>query len=183
MAFPRLSTLSLLAALTLVGGANTAAAQAANAGASGALARFQSSLVPPPSPAEIKLHQSVYVPAYSSLAGSGGQARLELAVTLSLRNTSATLPLVVERVDYYDTAGNLVEHYVPAPVAVRPLGTIEILIPTEDVRGGSGANFLVDWGATQPISEPVIETVMVGTSGNRGFAFVSPGHPIHELGK
>ena len=183
MPFPRLSTLSLLAALTLAAGSNAAAAQTTNPGASGALARFQSSLVPPPFPAEIKLRHSVYVPAYSSLAGAGGQARLDLAVTLSLRNTSATLPLVVERIDYYDTAGKLVEHYVPTAVAIRPLGTIEILIPTDDIRGGSGANFVVEWGATRPISEPVIEAVMVGTSGNRGFAFTSSGRPMHELGK
>jgi len=139
--------------------------------------------VPPPAPTEIKLRQSVYVPVYSSLVGSGGQAQLNLAVTLSVRNTSATLPLVVEHIDYYDTAGNLVEHYIPGTVSVRPFGTIEILIPTDDTRGGTGANFIVDWGATQPISEPVIETVMVGSSGNRGFAFISPGHPIRVPGR
>jgi hypothetical protein len=183
MAFPRLLTLSLLAALTLAAGGDPAQAQAAKSAAPGALARFQSSLVPAPAAAEIAVRQSVYVPVYSSLVGSGGAARLDLAVTLSVRNTSATLPLVIEHIDYYDTAGNLVEHYVPATVAIRPFGTIEILIPTDDVRGGTGANFVVDWGATQPISEPVIEAVMVGSSGSRGFAFISPGRPIHVLGK
>ena len=183
MALPRFLTLSLLAALTLAAGSNAAAAQAAKPSGPGPLARFQSSLAPPPLPAEIKLHQSVYVPAYSSLMGSGGAAQLDLAVTLSVRNTSATLPLVVERIDYYDAAGNLVEHYVPTTVAIRPFGSIEVLIPTHDVRGGTSANFVVDWGATAPISEPVIEAVMVGSSGNRGFSFVSPGRPIHVVGQ
>jgi hypothetical protein len=183
MALRHFLTISLLAALTLVAGSGSAATQAPKPADPGPLARFQSSLAPPPAPGEIKLHQSVYVPAYSSLMGSGGAAQLDLAVTLSVRNTSATLPLVVERIDYYDTAGNPVEHYVPATVAIRPFGTIEILIPTHDVRGGTGANFIVDWGATEPISEPVIEAVMVGTSGSRGFAFISPGRPIHVLGK
>src|SRR5690348_3115827 len=114
MALPRFLTLLLLAALTLAMGCNAAAAQAAKTPTPGPLARFQSSLAPPPAPAEIKLHQGVYVPAYSSLMGSGGAAQLDLAVTLSVRNTSATLPLVVERIDYYDSAGNLVEHYVPS---------------------------------------------------------------------
>ena len=183
MALPRFLTLLLLAALTLAMGCNAAAAQAAKTLTPGPLARFQSSLAPPPAPAEIKLHQGVYVPAYSSLMGSGGAAQLDLAVTLSVRNTSATLPLVVERIDYYDSAGNLVEHYVPSTVAIRPFGSIEILIPTHDVRGGTSANFVVDWGATQPISEPVIEAVMVGSSGSRGFSFVSPGRPIHVVGQ
>ena len=180
MAYRRLARICVLACWALLAAANGAAAQGAKPDP---LSRFQSSLVAPPAPAQITLRQSVYVPVYSSLVGSGGQARLDLAVTLSVRNTSATLPLVVEHIDYYDTAGNLVQHYIPATVAVRPFGTIEILIPTDDVRGGTGANFIVDWGATQPISEPVIETIMVGSSGNRGFAFVSPGRPIHVLGK
>ena len=181
MDLPRLASIFFLAGgLTCWTAADGAAAQGTGPDP---LSRFQSSLVTPPPPGQITFHQSVYVPAYSSLVGSGGQARLDLAVTLSVRNTSATLPLVVERIDYYDTAGNLVQHYVPATVAVRPFGTIEILIPTDDIRGGTGANFIVDWGATQPISEPVIETVMVGSSGTRGFAFISPGRPIHVLGK
>ena len=183
MASLRFIILLLLAALALSTGSGAASAQGAKPVPSDPLVRFRSSLVPPPAPAEIALRQSVYVAAYSSLVGSGGQAQLNLAVTLSVRNTSATLPLVVEHIDYYDTAGNLVEHYIPATVAVRPFGTIEILIPTDDVRGGTGANFIVDWGATQPISEPVIETVMVGSSGNRGFAFISSGHPIRVLGR
>lgn len=183
MARSRLLKLLLLAALSLVVGSGAASAQGAKAVPSDPLARYRSSLVPPPTPAEITVRESVYVPAYSSLIGSGGQAQLNLAVTLSVRNTSATLPLVVEHIDYYDTAGNLVERYVPATVAVKPLGVIEVLIATDDIRGGTAANFIVDWGATQPISEPVIEAVMVGSSGTRGFAFISPGHRIRAVGK
>jgi hypothetical protein len=37
--------------------------------------------------------------------------------------------------------------------------------------------------ALEPISEPVTETVMVGSGGNRGFAFISPGHPIRVPGR
>jgi len=175
--------LLLLAAVALGTASGAASAQSAKPPSSDPLVRFRSSLVPPPAPAEITLRQSVYVPAYSTLVGSGGAAQLKLAVTLSVRNTSATLPLVVEHIDYYDTGGNLVERFVPETVAVRPFGTIEVLIPTDDVRGGTGANFVVDWGAAQPISEPVIETIMVGTSGSRGFAFISPGHPIRVPGR
>ncbi|HYC13188.1 MAG TPA: DUF3124 domain-containing protein [Stellaceae bacterium] len=183
MASLRLLTLLLLAFLALGIGSGAASAQAGKPAPSDPLARFRSSLVPPPAPSEIALRQSVYVPAYSSLFGAGGPARLDFAVTLSVRNTSATQPLVVEHIDYYDTAGTLVQHYIPTAVAIRPYGTIEILIATEDTRGGTGANFVVDWGATKPISEPVIEAVMVGSSGTRGFAFISPGHPIRIVEK
>lgn len=146
------------------------------------LARFRAALVEAPDAAQVTVRRSVYVPVYSSLTGSGGRARLDFAVTLSVRNASETLPLVVERIDYFDTAGRLVEHYLDKPIAIRPFGTIEIFIPTDDVRGGTGANFTVAWGATAAIAEPVIESIMVGTSGNHGFSFATPGRTLQLVG-
>lgn len=89
-----------------------------------------------------------YVPAYSSVAMSQGKLRVDFSVTLSVHNASETQPLVVKRIAYFDTAGKQVESYLKAPVALRPLATVSIFIPTDDVRGGTGANFLVDWAAT-----------------------------------
>jgi hypothetical protein len=146
------------------------------------LARSRASIVEAPDAAKIAVRRSVYVPVYSSLHGSGGQTRLDFAVTLSVRNASETLPLVVEHIDYFDTAGHLVEHYLGKPIAVRPYGTIEIYIPTDDVRGGTGANFIVGWGATAAIAEPVVESIMVGSSGNRGFSFATPGRTMQLVG-
>lgn len=48
----------------------------------------------------------------------------------------------------------------------------------DDSRGGAGANFLVDWGAEQPISEPVVEAVMIGTASQQGISFISPGRVV-----
>jgi hypothetical protein len=166
-----------LAVLLLVALASPLAAQTAG----DPLARFKASITEPPD-AQPALRRSVYVPVYSSLVGSGGQARLDLAVTLSVRNVSATLPLVVESIDYFDTAGHPVEHYVKKPIAIRPLGTIEILIPTDDVRGGTGAKFIVGWAATAAIAEPVIESIMVGATAGRGYSFTAPGRTIQTVG-
>jgi hypothetical protein len=146
------------------------------------LARFRSSIVEPPDAAQVAVRRSVYVPAYSSLTGSGGQARLDFAVTLAVRNASETLPLVIERLDYFDTRGHIVEQYLKQPIAIRPFGTIEILIPTDDIRGGTGANFIVGWAATAPIAEPVIESIMVGASPGRGFSFATPGRTMQLTG-
>jgi hypothetical protein len=52
-----------------------------------------------------------------------------------------------------------------------------MFVAREDRRGGTGANFVVDWAADGPISEPVIETVMIGTQGNATYSFVSSGRP------
>lgn len=147
----------------------------------GPLARFESSLTSLPDTTKLTLRQNVYVPVYSSVLGAAGLARLDLSVTLSIRNVSERSVLAIERIDYYDTAGKLIERYLDAPVAVRPLGTIEIYIPVEDVRGGTGANFIVGWAAIDSIAEPVIESLMTGASGTRGFAFVVSGRPIRLI--
>ena len=96
-----------------------------------------------------------YVPAYSSVAMSQGKLRVDFSVTLSVHNASETQQLVVKRIAYFDTAGKQVESYLKAPVALKPLATVSIFVPTEDVRGGTGANFIVDWAATREIAEPV----------------------------
>ena len=76
-------------------------------------------------------------------AASGAKKLIELSTTLRIDNTSATKPLVIERIEYYETSGNLVQSYLSEPLALRPFGTIEIVIPAEDDRGGVAANFAI----------------------------------------
>ncbi|MCP3370071.1 DUF3124 domain-containing protein [Bradyrhizobium cajani] len=132
---------------------------------------------------ELAVAGGFYVPAYSSVAMSQGKLRVDFSVTLSVHNASETQPLVVKRIAYFDTAGKLVESYLKAPVALKPLATVSIFIPTDDVRGGTGANFLVDWAATGEIAEPVAEALMVGGVANAHYAFISQGRPTRTAGK
>jgi hypothetical protein len=124
-----------------------------------------------------------YVPAYSSVAMSQGKLRVDFSVTLSVHNASESQPLVVRRIAYFDTAGKMVESYLKSPVALKPLATVSIAIPTDDVRGGTGANFIVDWAATGEIAEPVVEALMVGGVANAHYAFISQGRPTRTVGK
>jgi len=144
-------------------------------------ASFAGSLQPWPAARPLSARQTVYVPAYSALRLGSGRGKLDLATTLSIHNTSAETALVVLRADYFDTSGNLIHRYVPEPIAVRPLGTVEAFVSAEDTRGGSGANFLVEWAAEGAITEPLIEAVMVGDSGTQGYAFVSRGKAVNGL--
>ena len=50
------------------------------------------------------------------------------------------------------------------------------------MRGGTGANFVVDWAATGEIAEPAVEALMVGSVGAGHYAFISQGRPI-RIGK
>src|SRR4051794_422195 len=119
-----------------------------------------------------------YVPVYSSVSMSQGKLRADFSVTLSIHNASEARPLVLRRIAYFDTAGKLVESYLKASVALKPFSTVEVFIPASDVRGGTGANFVVDWAANGEIAEPVVEALMFGTIGSGHYAFVSQGRPI-----
>jgi hypothetical protein len=122
-----------------------------------------------------------YVPVYSSVSMSQGKLRADFSVTLSVHNTSETRPLILKRVAYFDTSGKMVESYLKSPVALKPFATIEVFIAASDVRGGTGANFVVDWAATGEIAEPAVEALMVGGVGAGHYAFISQGRPIRVV--
>jgi hypothetical protein len=126
---------------------------------------------------------SFYVPAYSSVWMTQGKARADFAVTLSVHNASETKPLVVRRITYFDGSGNAVENYLKAPIALKPFATIEAFVAASDVRGGTGANFVVEWAAAGEVAEPVMEALMLGSFASGHYAFISQGRPIRMTGK
>jgi len=177
-----IATLALAFGLLAAAAAPPAAAQPARSGdtlAGGSAA----SLTDMPDRGSLTVRGAFYVPAYARLSLARGGYPIDLAVTLYVHNASDAKPLVVERIAYRDTAGALVQEYLSSPVAVRPFGTIEVFVPTQDVRGGTGANFVVGWAAAGPIAEPVVETLILGSSGSQGYSFVSQGRPITIVGE
>lgn len=146
------------------------------------LDEFQQSLMPPPDLKTLTVRGSVYVPAYSSIRGRNDRPGA-LATLLRIDNTSSSKPLILERIEYFDTGGKLVQRYVETPIAIKPFGAIQIFIPAEDVRGGPAANFIVTWAGVAPMAEPLIEAVVFGKVDGAGYSFVSPGRPIRTVGK
>jgi hypothetical protein len=169
--------LAILACLPMM---RTPAAQAQTA--PGIEQTFSGSLTAMPSEI-LGVSGAFYVPVYSSVSISQGKVRADFSVTLSIHNASETRPLVLRRIAYFDTNGKMVENYLKAPVALKPFSTVEVFVPTTDVRGGTGANFVVDWAATGEIAEPVVEALMFGGLGSGHYAFISQGRPLKVVGK
>jgi hypothetical protein len=170
------------AALLLIAATALLAAPVASAQTgSGIEQRFATSLTAMPTE-KLGVTGSFYVPAYSSVSMSEGRLRADFSVTLNIHNTSETRPLVLRRIAYFDTNGKPVQSYLKEPVALKPFATIEVFIPTTDVRGGTGANFIVDWAADGPIAEPVVEALMLGGLGTGQYAFISQGRPVKVVG-
>lgn len=122
--------------------------------------------------------QTVYVPLYSNIFVGDRELNWGLSAILSIRNTDPTNSMSVLVVDYYDTTGKLVRKYLSKPAQVNPMGSVYYYVKTSDTTGGWGANFLVQWKADKDISEPIIQSLMIGTRGTHSVSFVTQGRVI-----
>ncbi|MEH2456316.1 DUF3124 domain-containing protein [Nostoc sp.] len=127
---------------------------------------------------KIAMGQTIYVPVYSHIYHYNRQQIFNLAVTLSIRNTDLVNPLIISSVRYYDSAGKLVKQYLERPIQLDALASTDFFIDTNDISGGLGANFIVEWVSQTEIAEPIVETVMIGTDFQQGISFTSRGKVI-----
>lgn len=124
--------------------------------------------------------QLVFVPIYSELPYGDRQHTLNLSATLGIRNTDRKDVLILKRVDYYSAAGVLVRSYVSKPLTVGPMASIDFVVSGADRRGGTAANFLVEWESGTPLSAPVVEAVMISAASTHGISFLSSGRVLEE---
>lgn len=136
--------------------------------------------VTPPAAAEIELirGQTVYVPVYSHIYSGDREQPFYLAATLSIRNTDLTHRITVTAVDYYDSAGKFLKHYLDTTLVLDPLSTKRYVVPESDKTGGSGAKFIITWQSATPVAEPLIESVMISTKTQQGISFTSRGRVL-----
>lgn len=127
------------------------------------------------------LGQVVYVPVYSSIYLEHQNKLLHLTATLSIRNTSNTESIIISKVEYYDTNGKLIKNFIDGNYVLGKMATKDFVIPTLDLKGGTGANFIVEWKSINKVSLPIMETVMLGAEGTLGFSFTSRGQEIESF--
>ena len=120
---------------------------------------------------------TIYVPVYSHIYAMGGTPVL-LETTLSIRNTDPDQSIVVTSIDYYDTKGKRIDEYIDGKLFLGPLESAEVLVKKRDIRGGSGANFMVTWSASTPVHQPLVQAIMVGGEGDLNVSFRSDGQPL-----
>lgn len=123
---------------------------------------------------------ATYLPVYSHVYQMHGNNNLYLTITTSIRNTSTTDSIYVFSADYYNTSGEKIRKYINKPIYIKPLETIEIIIEQVDKEGGSGANFIFNWGLNDKKNIPLIEAVMISTYGQQGVSFTTKGTQIYK---
>ncbi|MEZ5039509.1 MAG: DUF3124 domain-containing protein [Saprospiraceae bacterium] len=127
---------------------------------------------------DLLLRDTVYVPIYSDIYSKTKDVRFNLTATLSIRNTSLSDSIYIEDIDYYDSNGRLVRNYLEKVLLLRPMHSIEYVIEEDDTEGGTGANFIINWGATVMDVKPVFQGVMISTHGQQGISFLTEGVSI-----
>ena len=116
-----------------------------------------------------------YVPVYSHIYTEGRDRVLNLAETVSVRNTDDTRAIVISSVRYQSNTGKLIREYVPKPVLLDPMAAADFIVRLDDTSGGSGASFVIDWQADKAANPPLIEAIMISTGSGRNLSFVCRG--------
>lgn len=124
--------------------------------------------------------QTIYVPVYSHIFHQDEKEVLDLAATLSIRNTDFNHTIAIASVKYYDWNGKLVRNYLEQPIEIAALASTDFFVNSSDRSGGSGAKFIVEWVAQTSVSEPIVEAIMISTAFQQGISFVSPGKVIEN---
>lgn len=123
---------------------------------------------------------TVYIPIYSDIYSESRLKSTLLTATLSIRSTSLTDTTFINKIDYYNTQGDLVKSFIEQTLVLEPMQSIDYVIDRDDNTGGVGANFLVTWGA-KTHTNPIFQAVMVGRSGQHGMAFMTNGISIKRV--
>ncbi|HJW26528.1 MAG TPA: DUF3124 domain-containing protein [Rhodocyclaceae bacterium] len=127
--------------------------------------------------------QTLYLPVYSHMlygnVSSKGQAsRVLLSAMVSIRNTDAKRPIRVLSARYYDTGGRFLREYVPAAQTIPPMGTVELFVELNDESGGSGANFVINWEAAQPVNPPLVEALHANMDSGKAVILTTQAVPV-----
>ncbi len=124
--------------------------------------------------------QTVYVSAYSHVFTGPRANPYNLAITLAVRNTDPANSLTVTAIDYHDHNGRLIRRYASAPLGLAPLASSYVHLEEKDTSGGFAPKFIVRWEASRPVTQPVIEALMIGATSGQGISFVSQGQVVQE---
>lgn len=121
---------------------------------------------------------TVYVPVYSMVYTGDRAVPVNLASTLSIRNTDPKNSIRIVSADYYSATGQLVRKMLSKPLQVAPLASTSFFIQEKDTTGGFSTSFLVRWEAAKDVSRPIIECVNIGAYSGLGISFITLGQEI-----
>jgi len=135
-----------------------------------------------PAAGEVRLvkGQTLYIPSPTSFMA--GTHSFNVRATIFLHNTDPTNSIQITSVDFYNSAGKLVEKYLSQPLTLAPLAATRINVK-EPLEGeeGMAAHFIIQWQSEARVVEPLISGLVTGVSGTRGYSFTTQPRIIKEV--
>ncbi len=122
---------------------------------------------------KLSYFETDYVPVYADIYYKDGTREFYLTTTLSIRNTSLSDSAYVLSATYYDSYGKQLKEYIDSVILLSPLESIEFVVEEMENIGGAGANFIINWGAPSYSDQLLIQSIMIGASGQQGISFIT----------
>lgn len=134
---------------------------------------------------ELSQGQTLYLPIYShiwhgnKIVDGKYPVKSQVSALVSIRNTSLKTPIRITTARYYSTDGKLLKEFLPKPVEIGAMGTLELFVERKESEGGSGANFIIQWDAASTTNPPVVEAVHADIKGGGpALTFITTARPI-----
>jgi hypothetical protein len=119
--------------------------------------------------------KSIYLPFYRTLYVGENRVVKKLPATLSVHNTSLEHPVILRKLTYYDRNGKVITERLDKPHLLSPMASAEFYIDPEQLGSDIIASTIVDWSSEENISPPLIEAIVVGKYGTKGFSVLIRG--------
>lgn len=138
--------------------------------------RLPSTLEPLTEPLPASLASNVvYVPLFRTLYVGQERAVNKLSATLSIHNTSPKHALVLNKLTYFDGAGEAIEESLESPHVLLPMASAEFYIDPSESDAAAIAATVVEWSGETSITPPLVEAIVIGKYGAKGFSIHSRG--------
>ncbi len=125
------------------------------------------------------ISETIYIPAPSKVQTKEKSVQ-QLASTLVVHNVDPDTTITLVSVASYDETGKLFDDRLPEAVPLAPFASKSFLTAIDDDRGGTGANYLLEWRSDAGACSPVAVAVMIGGAGTQGISFSLEGRVIER---
>jgi hypothetical protein len=123
----------------------------------------------------------IFLPIYSSIYHQNNHI-FDLTATLTIHNIDLNHPIIINKIDYFDTDGKLIKRYLSGIDSLFPLQSRQYVIHESDRSGGTAAKFVVQWYSKTKVVKPLIESVMISTTSQQGISFKAEHKIISSIG-
>lgn len=117
----------------------------------------------------------VYLPFYRTLYVEEDRAVNKLYATLSVHNTSTEHGLIINKLTYFDDAGEVTSERLEEPHVLPPMASAEFYVGPQQPETAKTAAAVLEWSSEASINPPLVEAIIVGKYGPKGFSMISRG--------